>query len=465
MAETNSAFCFDTDRETAIEIAERVLEGIQKPFYIDEYELYITASIGISVYPYDGEDSTALMKNADTALYHAKEKGKNQYKIYHSGMNLQSYRAFMLQNDLRKAIERQEFFLVYQPRINIESGKIASVEALLRWNHPNLGLISPSEFIPLAEESGQIIAIGEWVLRSACKQNKAWQQAGLYPVRTAVNFSAQQFMQKDLVGTISQILCETDLHPDMIEIEITESVILENEESVINTLNQIREMGIWISIDDFGTGYSSLNYLRRYPVNSIKIDKCFVQDISNIDSNSSSIVSAIVAMSHGLHMSVVAEGVETTEQLDILRKKSCDEIQGYVFSPPVPAEEIEELLCDSHQYQDKIRAFDTGISSEIVPAESFEEQYNQKIIDTALMRIKKVYSITTREMEVFRLIVDGFTNKEISKKLMISEQAVRKHILNIFRKINVNDRILAIAKVYQAYIEEKIHVLSKHTIH
>lgn len=460
-----SILLFDTDRETAIEIAERVLEGIQKPFYIDEYELYITASIGISVYPYDGEDSTALMKNADTALYHAKEKGKNQYKIYHSGMNLQSYRAFMLQNDLRKAIERQEFFLVYQPRINIETGKITSVEALLRWNHPNLGLISPSEFIPLAEESGQIIAIGEWVLRSACKQNKAWQQAGLYPVRTAVNFSAQQFMQKDLVGTISQILCETDLHPDMIEIEITESVILENEESVINTLNQIREMGIWISIDDFGTGYSSLNYLRRYPVNSIKIDKCFVQDISNIDSNSSSIVSAIVAMSHGLHMSVVAEGVETTEQLDILRKKSCDEIQGYVFSPPVPAEEIEELLCDSHQYQDKIRAFDTGISSEIVPAESFEEQYNQKIIDTALMRIKKVYSITTREMEVFRLIVDGFTNKEISKKLMISEQAVRKHILNIFRKINVNDRILAIAKVYQAYIEEKIHVLSKHTIH
>ena len=335
----------DTNRETALELAEEILEVFKKPFYIDNYELFITTSIGISIFPFDGEDPQVLMKNADAALYRAKEQGKNQYKVFHSGMNLQSYRSFILQNDLRKAIDHNELALVYQPRIDIESGEVSGAEALLRWNHPNWGTISPIEFIPIAEESGQIVDIGNWVFRTACRQSKDWQDAGYDPIKISVNFSAQQFLQKDLVDNIEQILDETKVNTKLIEIEITETVILGNEEVITKTLNQLRNMGISISIDDFGTGYSSLSYLKRFPVNTLKIDRSFISDLSNETSGSSNaLITAIISIAHSLNMTVVAEGVETKEQMNFLKNSNCQEVQGYLYSPPILPKEFEEFL-------------------------------------------------------------------------------------------------------------------------
>ena len=256
----------NTDRESALEVAVHILEALQKPLLVNDYELYITTSIGLSIFPYDGEDFNELIKNADVALYQAKEQGKNKYHVFHTGMNMQSYRSFIMQNDLRKAIERDEFELVYQPRVNVATGKVESAEALLRWNHPSWGAVSPSEFIPLAEQTGQIVEIGDWVLRTACQQMKRWEENDYNPIRLAINFSAQQFMQKDLLSNIERILEETEVAANLLEIELTESALLKNEEFIINTLQRLREMGITISIDDFGTGYSSLHYLSRLPI-------------------------------------------------------------------------------------------------------------------------------------------------------------------------------------------------------
>jgi diguanylate cyclase (GGDEF)-like protein/PAS domain S-box-containing protein len=450
----------NTNRETAIEIAENLLENFKLPFLIDTYELFITTCIGISIFPYDGEEMLALMKNADAALFRAKEQGKNKYKMYHSGMNIQSYKSFILQNDLRKAIERDELALVYQPRINIETGAIGSAEALLRWHHPSWGTIPPLEFIPLAEETGLIVDIGEWVLKSACKQIKAWQNAGLSMIRIAVNFSAQQFLQKDLVENIKRILNETDVSPSLIEIEMTESVIMENEAIITSTLKELKNMGICISIDDFGTGYSSLNYLRRFPVNIIKIDKSFIQDISNTYSDSRAITSTIISLAQSLNMAVIAEGVETEEQMNILREHNCHEIQGYLFSPPVRPKEFEQFLMKSENdlftnKNKKITYIDnkknpqhhTGL---VEPAMDL----NQEILQVALNHLKDLYLVSVREMDVFKLLVEGLSNKEISDRLFISEHTVKNHITRIFQKLTVNDRIQAMAKVYQACIEE-----------
>jgi len=438
----------DTNREDAIEIAEKVIEYIQSPFYIDEYEIYMTASIGVSTYPFDGINATEIVKKADAALYRAKEKG-NQYKIFHNGMDLKSYRTFILQNDLRKAIGRQELFLVYQPRAEIKTGRVTGVEALLRWNHGELGLISPAEFIPLAEESGLIFEIGEWVLRTACRQYKLWQEAGVSPGRMAVNFSARQFLKKDLINDIQRILGEASVQPNVLEIEITESVILDNEEYVINTLKQISDIGVLISIDDFGAGYSSLSYLRHYPVNTIKIDKCFIEELT--DAKSIELVAAIVTLSHSLHMKVIAEGVERIEQYDVLRRYNCDEIQGYLFSPPVSADELAALLASSKNMTSVIS--DVQAASQIKRAEMSKKYKNEKIIDMALQRMKRNYALSAAETSVFHFIITGLSSKQISEKLLLSEYEVKKHISELYRKLNVNDRVEAIAKVYKACIE------------
>lgn len=453
----------DTDRESTLEIAETILEVFKKPFYMDNYELFITTCIGISIFPFDGEDAQVLMRNADAALYRAKEQGKNRYKVFHSGMNIQSYKTFIMQNDLRKAIERDEFALVYQPRINIESGQVKGAEALLRWKHPSWGTISPTEFIPLAEESGQIIEIGDWVLRAACKQNKTWQEAGYTPIPISVNFSAQQFLQKDLVDNIQQILSETKVCPNLLEIEITESVILGNETIILNTLNQLRNMGIYISIDDFGTGYSSLSYLKRFPVNTLKIDRSFIRDISNDITKSHSLISTIISLAHGLNMSVVAEGVETEEQLNILRKYNCEEVQGYLYSPPVSPDEFEAFLINGQPkapnrkgiiYLDNKKVISNSEVTTIDHLNESEIGPSQKILVAALNRTKELYSISSREMDVFRLLVNGLGNKEISDELFISEHTVKNHITRIFQKLSVSDRLQAMAKVYQTCIEE-----------
>lgn len=450
----------NTNRELAVEVAERIMELFKEPFLIDNYELFVTACTGVSIFPYDGEEAGILVKNADAALYRAKEQGKNSFKVFHSGMNIQSYRSFKLQNDLRKALDRNEFKLVYQPRINIESSKITSAEALIRWDHPNWGIILPSEFIPLAEESGQIVEIGKWVLEEACRQNRAWQEAGLEPIRIAVNFSSQQFLQKDLIESISYILNETRTTPDMIEIEITESVIFKNEIAMTQTLKKLRNMGIYLSMDDFGMGYSSLKYLRQFPVHALKIDKSFIHDLISRSPESISLVTAIVSLAHSLKMAVIAEGVETEEQLNQLRGLDCEEFQGYLFSPPVSANEFEEFLLKS---QDKVGETKTNpiaykptklVANKGAVFTDSDLNPNGAILNAALTHIKNSYSISTREMDVFKLIVEGLSNKEISDQLFISEHTVKNHITRIFQKLTVNDRLQAMAKVYQTCIDE-----------
>jgi diguanylate cyclase (GGDEF)-like protein/PAS domain S-box-containing protein len=456
----------NSNRENAIEIAETIIKGFSKPFNIDNYELFITTSVGISIFPYDGEDSLTLLKNSDAALYRAKEHGKNTYKIFHSGMNIHSYRSFILQNDLRKAIERNELTLYYQPRVDLETGKINSAEALLRWNHPNWGLISPLEFIPLAEESGQIVEIGEWVLEAACRQSKVWNDNGLHSIRVAVNFSPRQFLQKNLIEKIQTVLKDTGISTDMLEIEITESTLMDNEGTVINVLEQLRKMGITISIDDFGTGYSSLSYLKRLPVNTIKIDKSFIQDISSKFPSSVSFVSSLLSLGQSLNLSMIAEGVETEEQFNILKGQNCKEIQGFLICPPVPPREFEEFTLEKNSRK-KISITDKDSPSEKVhvlhtlkeSAVPFSQ--NAEIINLALYRTKETFSISSRELEVFQLIVEGLTNKEISDKLFISEHTVKNHITRILQKLNVSDRLQAMAIIYQTCLEESQNLRAK----
>ncbi|WML49537.1 EAL domain-containing protein [Neobacillus sp. PS3-34] len=452
----------DTNRESAIEIAEKVLDGFKIPFIIDKYELFITTSIGISIFPYDGEDAFVLIKNADAALYRAKEQGKNMLKFFHSGMNIHSYKSFILQNELRKAIEGNELTLYFQPRIELETGSITSAEVLLRWNHPDWGVVLPSEFIPLAEETAQIVEMGEWVLKAACKQIKTWQEIGLTPIRLAVNFSPRQFLQKDLTDKIRTILSETGISAKMLEIEITESTLMENEERIINVLNDIRKMGVTISIDDFGTGYSSLSYLRKLPVHTLKIDKSFIQDISINSPDSIALVSTILSIGNSLNMSVIAEGVETEEQLGILKTHHCKEIQGYLICRPVPEKEFELFMLNRPDQQGPLKkeSFPNGVNNPNSLDKKIENpDQKQEILNGALSRTKDLYAISSREMEVFKLIIDGLSNKEISEKLFISEHTVKNHITRILQKLNVSDRLQAMAIIYQTCIEESQNLL------
>jgi len=448
----------NTNRERAIELAEHILERFRSPFLIEQYELFVTTSIGMSVFPYDGEDPLLLMKHADAALYRAKEQGKNKLKIYHSGMNLHSYRAFVLQNDLYKAVERQELSLHYQPRVDLTNGTIVSAEALVRWEHPNWGRVMPGEFIPLAEESGLIVEIGTWVMETALRQSRQWEASGLAPIRVAVNFSAQQFLQKDLLERIDSAIAGAGVEPQRLEIEITESMLLNDEAGVTNTLQQIRRRGIPISIDDFGVGYSSLNYLRRYPLDTLKIDRSFVRDLSPARPESLALIASIIMLARSLKMDVIVEGVETESQLDALRQEQCTVIQGFLFCPPVPPDEFEVFLLRNAP---EPAATDAAERPRPIPAaspaplaETGLADPSQAILHAALQRTREQYAISARETEVFELIIEGLTNKEISDKLYISEHTVKNHITHIFQKMNVSDRMQAMSKIYQACMEE-----------
>ncbi|WP_161974925.1 EAL domain-containing protein [Bacillus timonensis] len=445
----------NTDREETLELAINIHHAFNEPLYIDHYELFFTASIGLSIFPYDGEDPATLIKNAGTAMFRAKEQGKNNYKLYHSGMNLQSYRTFIMQNDLRKAIERNELSLVYQPRMELETGNIKSAEALLRWDHPRWGKILPGEFISLAEESGQIIELGEWVLLTVCKQIRTWIDMGLTPKRIAINFSAQHFLQKDLVEKMNRILIEYDVKPDLIEIEITESVILGNETVVSKTLHQLNDTGVKVSIDDFGTGYSSLSYLRRFPIHALKIDKTFIDEITGESPEETILTEAIITLAHNLNMTVIAEGVESEQQMAALRKFKCEEIQGYFISPPLVTDKFQEFLSGNNEAACKIEG-NNSIQKDVPTFDDLGELaaiQNPKIFDGAINMTKETFSITAREMDVFELLLSGLTNKEISEKLFISEHTVKNHITRIFQKLNVTDRVQAIALVYKTCFE------------
>lgn len=327
-------------------IAHLILEVMAKPFILEGHEVHVSTSIGITLYPLDnngvdGEKSAVevLLKNADTAMYKAKDQGKNNYQFFTSEMNVATLERLLLENDLRKGLENNEFILHYQPRIHCADGSVSGMEALIRWRHATLGLVSPAKFIPLAEETGLIVPIGIWVLRTACAQTKTWIDAGMRPLRVAINLSARQFKHADLIESIQTVLEETGLSPEYLEVELTESLAMEDVKQTIVTLSALNALGVSIAIDDFGTGYSSLSYLKRFPIDFLKIDRSFVHDIGS-SGDSAVIAKTIIAMAHNLQLEVVGEGVETAEQLDFLRRHECEEVQGYFFSRPLPAEEF-----------------------------------------------------------------------------------------------------------------------------
>ena len=315
-------------------VAGRILEMLAEPFIIGAHELFITASMGIAVYPYDGKDLETLLINADVAMYQAKKLGRNSYQYYSESMNKFTFERFTVENKLRKALDQNEFMLFYQPQINIQNGNIIGVEALIRWLQPDLVLTRPGEFIPLAEQTGLIIPMGAWILRVACEQNRAWQKAGLTPMLMTVNVSSIQFSQNNFVETVAQILKDTGLDPQYLQLELTESTIMQNSQNTINKLQALQTMGVKTSIDDFGTGYSSLKYLKHFPLDTLKIDTSFVRDLMT-SATDQSIVKAIITLAHNFNLKVIAEGVELREQLDYLRECGCEAVQGYFICPPV----------------------------------------------------------------------------------------------------------------------------------
>lgn len=332
------------------QIAEKILKAVSEPVVSEGQEMHVTASIGITVFPFDDTDIELLLRNADTAMYRAKEAGKNTFQFYTAAMNAAIRERMEIENGLRYALARNELLLHYHPQVDIDSGRIIAVEALVRWLHPEKGLIPPDKFIHIAEESGLIVAIGEWVLRTACKQSKAWQDAGLPHIRMAVNLSTRQFRTPRLAEVVVKAMEEAGLalHSDNLELELTESMIMSDVDAAVDTLNSLHAIGVRLSIDDFGTGYSSLSYLKRFSINTLKIDQSFVRDIT-VDQDDAAIAAAIIMLGHNLNMRVIAEGVETAGQLEILREMKCDEIQGFYFSKPVPAAELETLLMSGRR--------------------------------------------------------------------------------------------------------------------
>lgn len=333
----------DATREDAIQIANAILNVFDKPYWLDGLELYVSTSIGISIYPEDGDDVETLIRNADTAMYRAKEKGKNHYQFYTPDMNETNMRRVLLEKEMHKALEKGGFescMVVYQPQVNVATGLLTGVEALLRWDHRELGIISPSEFIPIAEESGLIVPLGKWALRMACLQNVAWRKAGYLPVRVSVNLSPRQFRDERLMGMIEEVLEETGMDPSCLELEITENMAVQGADYFVRKLAELRSLGVQLSIDDFGTGYSSLSYLNKLPVHKLKIDRSFIRDL-NTSVENAEIITSIISMAHKLNLKVIAEGVETEEQLNWLAENDCDEIQGFLISRPLQAAQLE----------------------------------------------------------------------------------------------------------------------------
>lgn len=330
--------------QDAAVLARKILKELSRVFILDNLELYVTASIGISIYPGDGNDVATLIKNADTSMYSVKAQGRNNFQLYSPAMNARNLEHLTMENHLRKALQQNELLLNYQPQIDLNTGSVFGVEALIRWQHPELGLISPADFIPLAEETGLIVPIGKWLLYHACEQIMHWRKEGLYLQRIAVNLSLRQFKLTNLMDTIAKLLERTGLDPTSLELELTESIIMQNQEKAVETLRELSLMGIHLSIDDFGTGYSSLNYIKYLPISKLKIAPNFAAGIGK-DPNDEAICKAIITLAHSLNLKVIAEGVETAEQLDFLRAHECDEAQGYLISKPLPAELLYSFLA------------------------------------------------------------------------------------------------------------------------
>ncbi|MBG6221354.1 MULTISPECIES: EAL domain-containing protein [unclassified Janthinobacterium] len=337
------------DASELASVARKVLAVLAAPFALEGHQLYVSASIGVSLYPFDAQDVTTLTRNADTAMYHAKHQGKNRYAVFQSEMELRAQRRLRIEANLRRALQNEELYLHYQPQIDLRSGRIVGVEALIRWHCREMGQLSPSEFIPVAEESGIIVELGRWVLQSACRQAALWCKAGLLDSleHVAVNLSACQARDPGLMDDIRAILHETQLPHGLLELEITEGVLMDNIHANVELMRRLQETGIHLSVDDFGTGYSSMSYLKRLPIDQLKIDRSFVHDLPG---EGEAIVTAIIAMAHSLHLKVVAEGVETLQQVEFLRKAGCDNVQGYFFARPMTAAQLTALLLERRDW-------------------------------------------------------------------------------------------------------------------
>jgi diguanylate cyclase (GGDEF)-like protein/PAS domain S-box-containing protein len=331
------------DRRLSSALVQSLMEAVAQPIVIEGYRFAMGSSVGIAVCPADGDDPDSLIKHAGIAMYRAKETGRNNFQFYTSAMNESAMERLRIEGDLREALQRGEFELYYQPQVDLHSGQVLGVEALLRWRHPQLGMVAPARFIQLAEEMGLIVPIGVWVLRSACRQSVEWQRQGLGGIRVAVNLSARQFYQQNLIASIKDILQETGIAPHLLELELTESMMMNDVEHAADILRELKRLGMQLSIDDFGTGYSSLAYLKRFPIDLLKIDQSFVRDIT-VDPDDAAIVLSVISLAHSLRLKVIAEGVETSAQLDYLRQHGCDYMQGYYFSPPLSESECEQLL-------------------------------------------------------------------------------------------------------------------------
>ncbi len=330
--------------EDAAKIAQKIIDTLKIPFVIGDRELFVTTSIGVSISPGDGTDPETLVRNADTAMYRAKDQGRDNYQLYAPAMNARALERLALENTLRKAVSQNELVLFYQPQVDARTRAVIGVEALIRWRHPELGLLSPAIFIGVAESSGLIVPIGEWIMRTACRQIRIWQRRIDHDFRVSVNLSARQFQQPDLLDMIRSAIEEAGVQPSALEVEITESNAMQNAENTMYLLRELKALGVRISMDDFGTGYSSLNYLKRFPIDTLKLDKSFIKDVTT-DPSDAAIVSAVIRMAHSLNLQVVAEGVERDEQLDFLVRENCDTIQGFLFSPPLPVEQLESFVA------------------------------------------------------------------------------------------------------------------------
>ncbi|MBD2319906.1 EAL domain-containing response regulator [Phormidium tenue] len=325
---------------------QKILDLLSRPYNLYGHEVFITSSIGITIFPDDHQDVEGLIKNAELAMYYAKNHGRNSYKLYSSDLNVQSSEYMALANSLHRAIDRNELRVFYQPLVDLQSGQIVGAEALARWQHPDLGIIMPSKFIPVAEQTGLILRLSEVILYSVCDQMRSWRDSGINYGFVAVNLSGQHFRpDNNLIELVSKVLQETGIDPEHLELELTESIIMQNAEFTIQVLSHLQALGVKIAIDDFGTGYSSLSYLKHFPVNTLKIDRCFIQDITT-DRHDATISLAIIDLAHSLSLQVIAEGVETAEQIQFLKENNCDQVQGYFFSPPLPAPEFEKMLID-----------------------------------------------------------------------------------------------------------------------
>lgn len=334
--------------QDAANAARAIKEALDQAFLFDDQEVFVASSIGIAIYPQDGRDTGGLLKSAGAALDRAKNQGGSNYQFYTAGGTTRALKQLVLESNLRGALDRNEFVVHYQPQVDTRSFQLVGMEALVRWQHPSLGLLYPKDFISLAEDSGLIIQLGDWILRAACAQNMLWQDAGLAPMRLSVNFSARQFQQPTFISSVAEILKETNLDPRWLELELTESSVMKDPEQAIEKLHELKIMGIKVAIDDFGTGYSSLNYLKRFPIDTLKIDRSFVSDICK-DPHDTAIVRAIITLGHALDLTVVAEGVETPEQLQYLSSLDCDVVQGFLFSKSLTASAFEELLIEHRQ--------------------------------------------------------------------------------------------------------------------